>query len=76
LERRVELIADQGINQKISQSQWDAIVKHIIQGIQQNKLIPHLCESIENCGKLLTEHFPIKTDDTNELKNELVILES
>ncbi len=75
LERRVELIADKGISEKIEQSQWDDIVANIIAGVRNNKLAGNLAESVETCGKLLSEHFPIKSDDTNELSNDITILE-
>jgi len=75
LERRVELLADQGISEKIPQEKWDSIVQHIIAGIRSNQLIKHLGEAIEECGNLLSEHFPIQADDINELKDDISILE-
>ncbi len=75
MERRVELIADRGINEKIEQNKWKEIVDNIIDGIKQGKWEEHLIESIGMCGELLEKHFPIKPDDTNELKNEIDILE-
>lgn len=75
LERRVELLADKGISQKIPQEKWDSIVNHIIAGVRSGRLVKHLTESIAECGKLLAEHFPIKPDDVNELKDDIAILE-
>jgi putative membrane protein len=76
LERRVELLADKGISEKIPQEKWDAIVGHIINGIKSNQLVRHLSESIQECGNLLAEQFPIQPDDVNELKDDIHILES
>jgi putative membrane protein len=76
LERRVELLADKGISEKIPREKWDAIVLHIIDGIKTNQLVKHLSESIRECGNLLAEHFPIQPDDVNELKDDIHILES
>jgi len=75
LERRIELIADSGINEKIDQSKWNDIVTHIIDGIKDKKLANNLIEAIDECGKLLSKYFPIKEDDENELANEINILE-
>ncbi len=75
LERRVELLADSGISAKIPQEKWDDIVHHIIIGIKKNKCVEHLSQSIRECGKLLTEHFPIQAGDVNELKDDISILE-
>jgi len=76
LERRVELLADKGISEKVPQEKWDAIVGHIIDGIKSNQLVKHLSESIRECGNLLAEQFPIQPDDVNELKDDIQILES
>lgn len=76
LERRVELLADKGISEKIPQEKWDAIVRHIINGIKSNQLVKHLSESIRDCGDLLAEQFPIQPGDVNELKDDIHILES
>jgi putative membrane protein len=75
LERRVELLADKGISEKIPQEKWDAIVSHIIDGIKSRQLVNHLADSIRECGKLLAEHFPIQPDDVNELNDDIHIVE-
>jgi putative membrane protein len=75
LERRVELIADRGINEKISQQKWNSIVGQIIEGIKTRRLAQYLKEAIKECGDLLAEHFPIQPDDVNELKDDVAVLE-
>ena len=75
LERRVELLADSGINEKIEQAQWQKILNNVIEGIKSGNFTDHLCKSIHDCGQLLAEHFPIKKDDTDELSNEIEELE-
>ncbi len=77
LEKRVELLADSGINSRIPQEKWDGIVAHIIEGIRSGNTVKNLTESVLECGKLLSEsdNFPIKPDDTNELKDDVSILE-
>jgi len=75
MERRVELLADKGINKKISQEQWTSIVNHIVEGVKLNKFVEYLIESISECGKILEKHFPVQADDKNELKDEMDILE-
>jgi len=75
LERRVELLADTGISAKIPQEKWNSLVNHIIEGIKKGNLVQHLVEAIDECGKLLAEHFPIQPDDVNELKDDMKILD-
>jgi len=75
MEHRVELLADSGINQKIPKEKWQSIVDNIITGIKKKKITDHLIESIDECGNLLAEHFPIQADDKNELADAINILE-
>ena len=75
LERRVELLADKGISEKIPKEKWNSMVAHIIKGVKEESLVRNLIESITECGELLSEHFPIEPDDKNELKDDIDILE-
>jgi putative membrane protein len=75
LEKRVILLADSAINEKIEQHEWQKIVDHIVAGIKEDKLTQNLVDAINDCGNLLQKYFPIKQDDTNELDNNIEILE-
>ncbi len=71
-ERKVWILADRGINAKVQTDQWDDIVKMIIAGIKQNRQADAICEAVEKIADLLKTHFPIKPDDTDELKNLII----
>jgi putative membrane protein len=71
-ERRVWVLADRGINEKVKKGQWDEIVSMILGGIKSNSQADAICRAIDDTGRILKEHFPIKADDTNELKNLIV----
>ncbi len=71
-EHRVWILADQGINAKVPEGQWDDIVKMITAGIKQKRPADAICEAVEKIGALLKENFPIKPDDTDELKNLII----
>ncbi|MCX5864137.1 MAG: hypothetical protein NTW42_03570 [Deltaproteobacteria bacterium] len=72
LERKVWILADSGIYQKISQDALLAHASDIATGIKQGQACNALCRQIEAVGVILAQHFPIKADDTNELSNELI----
>ncbi len=72
LERKVWVLADMGIYQKISQDTLMAHANGIATGIKQGQACSALCREIEAVGIILTQHFPIKPDDTNEISNELI----
>jgi putative membrane protein len=74
LERKVEVIADIGINDKVEKKEWDSLVKGMISNIKNQKLVDGMCEAIDSCGKDLAKYFPMENLDTdvNELPNEVI----
>ncbi|MBU0506375.1 MAG: TPM domain-containing protein [bacterium] len=72
LEKRVEILADIGINEKASPQEWHKLASNLITHIKNKKITDGLIEAITTCGETLAEHFPIKHDDTNELSNKLI----
>ena len=72
LEHRVEVLADRGINEKVSHGTWDEIVHSITAGIKSGHACDAYCKAIERCGDILATHFPRQTDDKDELPNRLV----
>jgi putative membrane protein len=72
-ERKVWVIADQGIYAKISQEELQTYTRQIVSGIKDGRKTDALCAEITRMGKLLAQHFPIKPDDTNELPNEVIV---
>jgi putative membrane protein len=72
LERKVWILGDRGVNVKIPDETWQAHANEISQGIREGRPCDALCAVIENCGRVLVEHFPRKEDDTNELPDELI----
>ena len=71
-ERRVWILADRGINAKVPEGQWRDIVAMITDGIRQKRPADAICAAVEKIGDLLETHFPIKPDDTDELKNLII----
>ncbi|MBI9099061.1 MAG: TPM domain-containing protein [Spirochaetaceae bacterium] len=74
-EKRVELLADSGINDKVKQEDWAEIVNNLISRLKENRMVDGLVEAVNSCGEMLVENFPIKPDDENELSDDVHILE-
>jgi putative membrane protein len=71
LERRVQVLADTGINARVKPGAWDRVVRTILAGIRNGDLSTGLCEGIAACGEILAAEFPILPGDRNELANDL-----
>lgn len=67
------ILADEGINQKVSQSYWDSLADNLKNEFIIGNYRFAIIETITNIGIKLAEFFPIKSDDTNELSNKVVI---
>ena len=72
LEHRVEVLADRGINEKVSLGTWDEIVHSITAGIKSGHACDAYSKAIERCGDILAAHFPRQANDRDELPNRLV----
>lgn len=71
LERRVEILADEGIHQRVGEGYWKIEVQKISLGIQQKRAGETLAQVIHEIGGKLAEHFPRSANDKNELGDEL-----
>jgi len=72
LERKVWVLADKGIYQKIGQETLDRYAKAVSQGVRDGRACDALCEAIEGVGQLLAKNFPMKARDIDELPDEVI----
>lgn len=72
-ERQFYILADEGINTKVGDDTWHKVRDEIQSHFQNGKFAEGLMWGIGRVGKILSEHFPIKDDDTDELSNEIVL---
>ncbi len=72
-EHYVEIIADRGISQHVSNEQWRVLVDDLIASIQRKQTLLGLKSCISSCGELLQQHAPATTEK-NELPNHLILL--
>ena len=71
-EHRAYVLADQGINAKVDKGVWQEIVDTVVHGIKRRRQAEVICQAVRRCGELISEHFPIKADDTDELDNLII----
>ncbi|MGE5437242.1 MAG: TPM domain-containing protein [Syntrophothermus sp.] len=67
--KQFHILADSGINEKVQQDTWDKIKDIIESKFREGSYAEGLIYGVEEVGKILAEHFPIKPDDVNELSN-------
>ena len=75
LERKVFVIADSGIAEKVAQNGWDGICKIMTDGLKKRSAAQAFADSVKECGRILQHHFPNKAENPNELPDGLIFLE-
>jgi putative membrane protein len=73
LERRVQVLADKAINERVPPGTWDTLVNDLVEGIRAGQPTEAFCRAIERCGNLLAQHFPARSgDNPDELADDLI----
>ena len=72
LERKVWILGDRGINERIPPGAWKALAAELAAGLSSGRATEALCRVIGGCGSELARHFPRRDDDRNELPDEIL----
>jgi putative membrane protein len=73
-ERSVEVIADTGIYALASPSIWDRAVAEITTAAKAGRLVEGIEAAIGHTGAALSEHWPPRSHDGNELPDHITVL--
>ena len=65
------ILGDAGINAVAPEDFWDRIREHMAEQFSQGNFAEGLREGILMAGEALKEHFPHRSDDVNELSDEI-----
>lgn len=72
-EKQFYILADQGINDKVGDETWAKVRDEMQEKFKNGKFAEGIIWGIDRVGKILSEYFPIKAGDTNELSNKVVL---
>lgn len=70
-ERRVQILGDKGIHEKVGESFWKTEADIIVKAIRSGKPAGGLIQAIHDVGAKLQAHYPRRDGDTNELGDHL-----
>jgi len=70
-DHKFAIIGDAGINQKVGQNFWDTTKEAMLTLFKAGKISEGISKGVEMAGEQLSTHFPRKTDDLNELSNQI-----
>ena len=72
-DKKFAIIGDKGINEKVPENFWDNIKELMLDHFKKQQFTEGLCKGIEMAGEKLKTHFPLQSNDTNEITNEISI---
>ena len=72
LERRVWILGDRGIDQRIQPKAWRELAGELGRGIRSGQACAALCAVVGRCGEILRRNFPRLADDVNELADTVL----
>ena len=72
LERKIWVLADRGIYEKMDQETLNRYASEVSKGIRESRACEVLSQAIQGIGVLLSRHFPITPDDTDELPDDVM----
>ncbi len=71
-ERYAEIVADAGINEKVTPEVWARAIHSLVSGIKHGKPGDGFVAAIAECGAVLAQHFPPGAMKKDELADKLV----
>lgn len=72
LERKVWVLADHGIHNRIRHEDLQLSAQRVATGVKERQLVQALCQEIHKIGAILASHFPRRPDDINELSDDIL----
>jgi uncharacterized membrane protein len=71
--RQFYILADDNINKLTGEKVWAEIKDTMQEKFVRGEFCKGILSAIDEIGKILAQHFPIRTDDKNEISNRVVI---
>ena len=69
--RKFAVLGDSGINTVVPENFWDNVKMIMLNQFREGRFTEGLTEAILKAGTQLKQHFPHKTNDVNELPDEV-----
>ena len=74
VDRRIEIVADRGIAQRVAQAEWNVVCRAMEQAFKQNQYEAGALAAVRAVTEILARHFPARPGDRNELPDKPVVL--
>ena len=72
-DKKFYILADEGINSKVEEGAWNKIADEMSSHFSQKNFRAGMIHGVQAVGEALSKFFPRKSDDTNELPNDVYL---
>jgi uncharacterized membrane protein len=73
-DRAVEIIADRGINERVSAAEWELVCREVETHYRAGRYAAGSRAAVAGVARLLALHFPAERSSGNELPNQPILL--
>ena len=73
-DRAVEIIADRGINERVSTAEWESVCREVETHYRAGRYAEGSSAAVAGVARLLALHFPGERSSGNELPNQPILL--
>jgi uncharacterized membrane protein len=70
-DRKLAILGDAGINKVVPDGFWDKTKALMVDHFKQERFAEGIAEAVLLAGEQLSAYFPFKSNDSNELSNEI-----
>lgn len=74
VDRKVEIVADRGVNRRAGSAAWETICRDMESHFRQGQFEAGVVGGIRTIGACLAEHYPARGNKLNELPDQPVVL--
>jgi uncharacterized membrane protein len=72
-ERRFHVVADEGIHRRVSDGTWDRVADSMSSEFRSGRFREGIVRGIEHVGRILSEVFPRRAEDRNEISDRVIV---
>lgn len=73
-ERYAEILTDDGVAQKIAESEWRRIVENLVAAAAAGKIADGLIAAVGQSARILAGHAPPRANERNELPDKVIVI--
>jgi len=71
--KRFAIVGDEGIDRYMTEDGWQKVRDRMAERFRANQFVEGIAYGVTEVGRVLSEHFPPRDDDINELPDEVVV---